>query len=76
LSVFGVTIKLEENSYDYEDDYRYMLSVYRDRLTDLMVDESIVVSVSRLVVRLLVDNLNVKVGLEVGNQLEISIPTN
>lgn len=75
LSVFGVSIKLEANTYDYEDDYKYMVSIYKDKLTELMVDEETVLPVAKIVARLLADNLNVEIAHEVNNELEIFSPS-
>ena len=36
-SAFGVVLKVEENVYDYEDEFQYMLSIKKDMLTDLEV---------------------------------------
>lgn len=75
LSIFGVSIKFEANTYDYEDDYRYMVSVYKDRLTELVVDQDIVLPVAKVIARLLADNLGVVVAHEVGDRLEIFKPS-
>ncbi len=75
LSVFGVSIKLEANTYDYEDDYKYMVSLYKDKLTDLVVNEETVSPIAKVVARLLADNLGIDVAHEVDNKLEVYSPT-
>jgi len=35
--VFGTAIKLEQNSYDYEDRYKFMLTVKKD-ITSLTIE--------------------------------------
>ena len=74
LSVFGLSIKLEPNTYDYEDDYEYMLSIYKDKLTELTVPDDIILSMVNVVVRLLVDNLHIVVAHEVDERLDTYHP--
>lgn len=37
---FGVKVKLEENSYEFEDKYSFMLSIQKDFLTNFILSES------------------------------------
>lgn len=74
ISVFGINIKLEANTYDYEDNYKYMVSVYKDRLTELTVDQELVTLAAKMVARLLADNLKVNVAHEVNGDLEVYKP--
>jgi hypothetical protein len=64
LSVLGFKIKLELNSYDYEDQYNYMLSVNEDYLTKLEVDEDMIEGVTDIVARLLSKNTSLKIAQE------------
>lgn len=74
LSVFGLSVKLESNTYGYEDNYEYMISIYKDKLTKLVVCDDIVLPVVKVVARLLADNLGVVVAHEVDNDLDIYSP--
>jgi hypothetical protein len=71
FSVFGVRIKLELNSYDYEDDYNYMLSLQTDSLRTISVDDKIVEYVNEVVKKLLYINLSLVVAEEKNGSLEI-----
>ncbi|WP_374979208.1 hypothetical protein PSGK_20760 [Pseudomonas solani] len=75
LSVFGLNVKLESNTYDYEDDYEYMISIYKDKLTKLVVCDDVILPVVKVVARLLTDNLGVVVAHDVDNDLAIYSPT-
>ena len=48
-SIFGVQIKLELNSYGYDDKYRYMLTVKKDVLSIVKPDEKTVDNVANIV---------------------------
>jgi len=76
LSVFGLSIKLEANTYDYEDDYRYMISIYKDKLTELVVDDGVVLPVTAVIARLLADNIGINVAHEVNDKLDVYHPRN
>lgn len=52
-SVFGVEIKIELNSYDYDDKYRYMLTVKEDFLSTAEPDQMTIDSVANVVGRCL-----------------------
>jgi hypothetical protein len=65
-SAFGVQVKLERNSYDYDDRYNCMMTIYKDVLSDLQVDDSIVRSVTDITIKLLVSNLKILVAYEIG----------
>lgn len=53
FSVFGIKVKLEYNSYDYDDKYRYMLAIKEDILSEIEFDENIGYDVANIVARLL-----------------------
>ena len=69
-SFLGLKIRVEENCYDYEDDYRFMLSVRRNVLLDAIVRDSDVLGVARIVQHLLADNLGLDVAIEIESSLE------
>jgi hypothetical protein len=64
-SVLGVAIKLESNSYDYDDKYAYMIGVKEQLLSDLNVEDSIITSVTQVIITLLIVNLKIQVAHEV-----------
>jgi len=71
VNVFGVAIKIEQNCYDYEDDYDYMLSIRKDSLSSLNVDISVIKAISYVVARLIVNNEAIEVARETSNGIEI-----
>ncbi|MFY0256536.1 hypothetical protein ACDQ55_21595 [Chitinophaga sp. 30R24] len=71
FSIFGVKIKLEVNSYDYEDEYAYMLSIGKDLVSSMTVDDKIVDLIGEVVKRLLYIQLSLAVAEDKNNKLEI-----
>ena len=71
---FGMRFKIEENSYDYEDQFKFMLSVGRDVIRGAIVRDDDLVAVARIVQHLLADNLGLNLVLEVGTELEGGSP--
>ena len=69
-SLLGLKLRIEENCYDYEDEYRFMLSVKRNALTDTKVRDSDVINLARAVQHLLADNLELDVAIEVESSLQ------
>ena len=74
VSLFGVIIRLEENCYDYEEQFRFMLSVKRDLSSNILVRENDVLLVSRIIQHLLADNLGFDIAIEVGTSIERCSP--
>ena len=70
-SSLGVDIRLERNSYDYEDDYEYMLSVRKNLASSLRVAPAVAEHVSRAAAQMLADNANVTVAREAEDGIEI-----
>lgn len=70
MSILGIKVRLEENCYDYEDQFGFMLSFKRDVLQEVVVRDDDVFSVARIAQRLLTDNLGLTALLEVGAALE------
>ncbi len=68
-SVFGIDVKLEMNSYDYEDKYKFMLSVGKDLVSSLKIEPSIEKSIVEVVLKLLYNNLDIQFVAESGNEL-------
>ena len=63
-SVFGVKIKLEYNSYDYDDTYNYMLGIRKDYLASITVRDESIADVTKIICLLLVDNLETEIAYE------------
>jgi len=72
--VFGMYIKLEQNSYEYEDDFNYTLFVDRDYSSSVKLTRDIEETMLNLVMKLLLVNLNIKIGIEKNNSLQIISP--
>lgn len=69
--VFGCEIKLEYNSYDYEDKYRYMITVKEDLLSNVTTDGEVIHWLALLIVRVVIKNLQTEVAHEFSNKLEV-----
>ena len=63
-TVFGVQIKLEYNSYDYDDVYKYMIAVKKHVLSQFTADEEITDLVAEIVIKLLRNNLRATIAVE------------
>jgi hypothetical protein len=64
LSLLGFKIKLEANSYDYEDKFNYMLSVNEDFLANLRVDDEMEEGLADIIAKLLVENTSLEIAQE------------
>jgi hypothetical protein len=69
VSVLGFQIKLELNSYEYEDQYNYMLSVTEDSSASLRVDQAMEETMAGIVAQLLSKNLPLTVAQELSHSL-------
>lgn len=65
-SIFGVKIKLEQNSYAYDDKYNYMISIQKDVLCGVEVEAKVIKEVAGIIISLLISNLKILVAYEVG----------
>jgi hypothetical protein len=70
-SVLGFKIKLESNSYDYEDQYNYMLSVTEDYATGLRVDDTMEEAMASIIAQLLSKNLPLTIAQELSAGLHL-----
>jgi hypothetical protein len=70
-SVLGFKIKLELNSYDYEDQYNYMLSVTEDYATGLRVDDAMEEAMAGIIAQLLSKNLPLPIAQELSAGLHL-----
>ena len=75
FSVFGVNLKLELNSYDYEDEYRFMLTIKKDLASDLTVEIDTINNIAEIVYKLLSNQLQIVFAIEKANNKFIE-PTN
>lgn len=73
-AVFGVVLKVEENVYDFEDQFEFMLSIKLDSLTNLNVPSDFPTVVADLVSRMLANNMEAKIGIEVGDDVRVIEP--
>lgn len=64
LSLLGFKVKLEANSYDYEDKFNYMLSVNEDFLAKLKVDDDMEEALADIIAKLLVENTSLEIAQE------------
>jgi hypothetical protein len=69
VSVLGFKIKLERNSYEYEEQYNYMLSVTKDSATGLRVDKAMEETMAGIIAQLLSKNLPLTVAHELSHGL-------
>ena len=68
-SVFGISIRLELNSYDYEDEYKFMLQIKKDLVTPFKIDSTIENMVAEIILKLLCNNFNEPIAIEKNNEL-------
>lgn len=65
-TVLGIVIKIDENNYDYEDNYSYMISIKKAIGTKLE-DDNALLGVAEIVASI----ISVKLGIEVALELEL-----
>ena len=76
LSTLGFKIKLEPNSYDYEDKYNYMLSVTEDYLAGLTIEDGMEETLADIVAKLLSKNTSLEIAQEKEDGLVIHLAQN
>lgn len=64
--VLGIVIKIDENNYDYEDYYNYMISIKKGIGTKL-ADDSSLIGVAEIVASM----ISVKLGIDVAIESEL-----
>ena len=62
-SVLGIVIKIDENNYDYEDDYNYMISIKKAIGTKL-ADDNALLGVAEIIASVISEKLEIEVALE------------
>jgi hypothetical protein len=72
-SIFGLQIRLELNSYDYEDDYNYMISIRKDYSMKIKLSDTAERYLAEIIAQLISKNLHIKVAREVGDELEVYV---
>lgn len=73
--ILGIRIKIELNSYDYEDKYRFMISISKDYRKKIKVDPSVEDSITDALATLIAQNFNVTVAKEIApNNLKMFYP--
>jgi len=72
--MLGMVIKLERNSYAYENDFNYTLWVDKDYNSSVKITGEIEKSMLDLILSLLSINLNVEIGIEKDGELLIISP--
>lgn len=65
-TTLGIVIKIDENNYDYEDTYNYMISIKKDIGTKL-ADDNALLGFAEVVASI----ISVKLGIEVALELEL-----
>ena len=70
-SLLGIKIKIEENSYEYEDDYNYTIFIDNDIFSTVKTTEHNINLVSKVIADLLYRNLETSVGIEINQKLEV-----
>ncbi len=74
VGVLGMYIKLEQNSYEYEDEFNYTLFVQKDYDSPVKITRDIEESMLDLIRKLIMVNLSVKIGIEKNDKLQTFHP--
>jgi hypothetical protein len=64
ISILGTAIRLEENSYDYEDKYRFMMAFKKDPCSSVVLTDQAVRAFALIVAQILTDNAKTVVAME------------
>ena len=72
--ILGLEICLEYNSYDYEDEYNYMLTINKDVNSKLNISEIDITNFTIIVGKILSLTFNTEVVYEVNETLKIISP--
>ena len=70
-TVFGVLFRLEENVYDYEDRFEFMLAIKKDAVSDLEIPANAPTDLAGITLKMLSANLGVAVGIEIDDELHV-----
>lgn len=69
-NLFGSQIRIEKNSYDYEDKYKYSIFIKEDFLSKVITTEKNIKFISQIIIDLLHRNLKIEVAVERDDKLE------
>jgi len=64
LSILGMVIKIEYNSYDYDDVFNLMISIQKDIYSDILIDEIRIRRFTEIFASLLAKNMGIKITHE------------
>jgi hypothetical protein len=73
-SILGILLRLEQNSFEHETEYEYMLSVREDLTSSLRVSSSVSAHVAWAVAQMLADNAGFAVARQDATGLETVRP--
>lgn len=65
--IFGISIRLEQNCYDYEDQFVYCVFITENVLACLTVPDAVIAQIAQCVIQMIAANLGVTVGVERGD---------
>ena len=68
--VLGVKLKLEYNSYDYEDEYNYMMTIDNDFTSTLNINDNSINYFTEMIMYILSNSLSIKKAVEVEDKLK------
>jgi hypothetical protein len=71
----NLVLRVESNSYEYEDDYEFMITLKSNVLGDGQVTEKELQMAAKALQSLLVDKLRIPVAMELDSSLELMEPT-
>jgi len=67
--LMGMKIKLEYNSYDYEDDYRFMIGIDDDFISETKIPAELKDSFTEIVGKVISLNMGIHVGHELDDKV-------
>lgn len=71
----NLVLRVESNSYDYEDDYEFMITLKSNNLSNRQVAEKEIQMAAKSLQSLLVDKLRIPVAMELDSSLELMEPS-
>jgi hypothetical protein len=74
-TVFGVVIKIELNCYDWDDTYKFMVSIKKSVLSNIETTEENIATLAKIICDLLYRNLKTEIAIEVGDELVLYNPS-
>ena len=69
ITILGIKIRLELNSYGYEEDFAYMIKIDKNPTLDLEVSNKEIESLSIIIAGILSNNLSIKIARELNDEL-------